>query len=304
MAMLRVFGSSTAAIFVTCPTLTPLNSTGEPTDNPVIEPEKNITKVNRFWKNLPDPKTRMATAASATAPTTKAPISVFLACLATVRLLATGQEGAHPRVLRFGQKLLRVARGDHRLALAVEEHRVVADGEDARELVRHHHDGGVEAVAQVEDQVIEPPRAQRIESRRRLVEEEDVRIERHGARQPGAFGHAAADLRGVVVLEAGEAHQRELERGQRGDLFGANRGVLLQRQGHVLRQGHRAPERSALVEHSEASQEAVAFRRRHFPETGAGPLVEDGPLGRLLEPDQVPQQRALSAAASSHDDED
>ena len=46
--MLTVFGSSTAAIFVTSPTLTPLNSTGEPIDSPVIEPEKYITHVTRF----------------------------------------------------------------------------------------------------------------------------------------------------------------------------------------------------------------------------------------------------------------
>src|SRR5712664_721860 len=304
MAMLRVIGSNTAAIFVTCPTLTPLNSTGEPTDSPVIEPEKNITKVNRFWKNLPDPKTTMATTASAMAPTTKAPISVFLDCLATARLLATGQEGAHARVLRFGQKLLRVARSDHRLAFPVQEDRVVADGKDAGELVRHDHDGGAEAVAQIEDEIVEPPRAHRVEPRRRLVEEEDVRVERHRARQAGALRHAAADLRRVVLLEAGETHERELQRGHRRDLFRPGLNVFLQREGHVLRQGHRAPERSALVEHSEASQEALAFRRRHFPETSAGALVEDRPPGRLVQSDEVPEQRALPAAAPSHDDED
>src|SRR5260370_25164793 len=135
MVMLTSFGSNTAAIFVTCPTLTPLNLTGEPIDSPVIEQSKNITNMSRFWKNLPDPKPRMATAASATAPTTNPPSTVFLACLATARLLAAGQEGEHPGVLRFGQEPLRVARGDHRLALGVEKHRVVSIGEDARELL-------------------------------------------------------------------------------------------------------------------------------------------------------------------------
>jgi len=42
----------------------------------------------------------------------------------------------------------------------------------------------------------------RVEPSRRLVEEEDVRVERERARQSGALRHAAADLRGVVVLEA------------------------------------------------------------------------------------------------------
>src|SRR5207237_3340840 len=237
MMMVSFPGSNTAAIFVTCPTRTPLNSTGEPTDRPVIEPEKNITNVNRFWKNLPEPKTVMPAAASATAPTTKAPISVFLACLPTAGLLSAGQEGPHPGILRSGQELLRVARGDHRLALAVEEHRVVGDGEDALELVRHHHDGGAEAVAQIEDQVVEPPRAQRVEARRRLVEEEDVRVERHRARQAGALRHAAADLRRVVLLAAGETHERELQRGHRCDLFRPGLNVFLQREGQVPRQG-------------------------------------------------------------------
>src|SRR5262249_42589419 len=249
MVMLRVLGSNTAEIFVTCPTLTPLNSTGEPTDSPVIEPEKNITNVSRFWKNLPDPKIVMPAAASATAPTTNVPISVFLAWLAMAPPLAAGQEVDHPGVVRSRQQLPRVARGDHRLAPAVQKHRVVCDGEDAGELVRHDHDGGAEAVAEIEDQLVQPPRADRVEPRRGLVEEEDVGVERHRARQAGALLHAAADLRGIVILEAREADEGELERGQGGDLHCADGGgVFLKGQGHVLRQGHRAPERPALIE--------------------------------------------------------
>src|SRR4051812_6552215 len=211
MVMLSVFGSNTAEIFVTSPTFTPRNSTADPTDSPVIEPEKNVTKVYRLWKNLPDPKTVMPRMASATAPTTNPPMSVFRAWLATARLFAAGQEGEHPGVLRSGQELLRVARGDDRLALPIEKHGVVTDGEDARELMCHDHDGGAQAVAQIEDEVVEPPRADRVEARRRLVEEEDIRIERHRARQAGALPHASADLRRIVVLEARETDQRELE---------------------------------------------------------------------------------------------
>src|SRR6267154_2246189 len=269
MGMLSVFGSNTAEIFVTCPTFTPRNSTADPTDNPVIEPEKNITNVYRLWKNLPDPKTVMPRTASATAPTTNPPISVFGACLATARLFAAGQEGAHPGILRSGEELFRVARGDDRLALVIEKYGVVTDGEDARELVCDDHDGGAQAVAQIEDEIVEPPRADRVEARRRLVEEEDVRIERHRARQAGALPHASTDFRRRVVLEARETAQRELERGERGDFLPADVGVLLQRQGHVLQQRHRAPQRAALVEQSEASQEALALRRRHLPETSA-----------------------------------
>src|SRR5678815_1071875 len=110
----------------------------------------------------------MPSTASATAPTTNAPMSALLGCLRTARPSAPGEESEHPRVLRFGQELLRVSRGDHRLALPVEKHRVVADGEDARQLVGHHDDRGAEAVAQIEDEVIEPTRGDRIQTRGRL----------------------------------------------------------------------------------------------------------------------------------------
>src|ERR1700757_3754060 len=107
MLTLTAFGSSTAAIFVTCPILTPLNSTGEPIDSPVMEPEKNITHVNRFWKNFPEPRTVMPSTATNRAPTTNPPISVLLDCLAMTRRSTPGEEIEHARVLRFAQELLR-----------------------------------------------------------------------------------------------------------------------------------------------------------------------------------------------------
>ena len=66
--------------------------------------------------------------------------------------------------------------------------------------------------AKFEDQVVEPARADRIEAGRRLVEEEDIRIERHGARHAGALEHAAADLGRVELLEAREPDERQLQR--------------------------------------------------------------------------------------------
>src|SRR5215469_1978239 len=114
-------------MFVTCPIFTPRNSTGEPIDSPVIEPEKYITQVNRFWKNLPEPKTVMPSTASATAPTTKAPIIVLFGCLAMSRYSTPAEKGDHPGVFRFGQELLRVAGGDRGLALSVQENGAVPD---------------------------------------------------------------------------------------------------------------------------------------------------------------------------------
>ena len=130
------------------------------------------------------------------------------------------------------------------------------------QLVRDDHDGRAEAVAQLEDQVVEQARADRVEAGGRLVEEEDLGIERHGARQAGALLHAAADLRGIVVLEALQPDQRELERRHLADLGGAEVGVLAERQADVLGQRHRAPQRAALVEDADAPQDPLALLRR------------------------------------------
>ena len=83
----------------------------------------------------------------------------------------------------MGQKLLGVAAGDHGPRFRVEKHAVVADGKDARQLMGDDHDCGAEAVAQLQDQIIEQARADRIEASRRFVEKQDFRIQRHGPRQ-------------------------------------------------------------------------------------------------------------------------
>ena len=108
---------------------------------------------------------------------------------------AAQQEVAHLRVGAFVPEFPGVALGDHRLGVGIQEDRVVADGEDAGELVSDDGDGGAQAVAQLEDQVVEQPRADGIQPGRRLVEEQDLGIERHGAGEAGALAHAAADLR-------------------------------------------------------------------------------------------------------------
>src|SRR5689334_4086136 len=138
---------------------------------------------NGRWKSFPDPQIVTARTPSAIAPTTNAPITTGLAFLPMAWLRSgalptPGQKVLHPRVRRVREELARRPRGGDRPALGVEEDAVVADREDARQLVRHHHDGGAQAVAQLEDQVVEPARADRIEPRRWLVEEEDVRVER------------------------------------------------------------------------------------------------------------------------------
>ena len=57
---------------------------------------------------------------------------------------------------------------------------------------------------------VERRRRDRIEARRRLVEEQDRRIERHRARDAGALLHAAGELGGQMAGERLEPDQRQL----------------------------------------------------------------------------------------------
>src|SRR6185437_13418926 len=67
----------------------------------------------------------------------------------------------------------------------------VADRHQAVEIVRHHEDGKIETRPQILDQLVEGSGADRVEPSRRLVEEQQLRIERQRARQAGALLHAA-----------------------------------------------------------------------------------------------------------------
>ena len=73
--------------------------------------------------------------------------------------------------------------GRHRPALHIEIDRIVPDGKDARQFMGDDDDRRPEAVPQFKDQVIQQAGAHRIESSRRLIEKEDVRIEGHGPGQ-------------------------------------------------------------------------------------------------------------------------
>src|SRR5229473_5496803 len=112
------------------------------------------------------------------------------------------------------------------MALAVEENAVVADREDARELVRYHHDCRAEVGAQLENELIQQAGSYRIETRRGFVKKQHLGIERDCARDARALLHSAADLGRIMILEPLEADQRELERRHLTNFVGAQIGEL------------------------------------------------------------------------------
>ena len=81
--------------------------------------------------------------------------------------------------------------GDRRPGFGVEEDAIVADGEEAGQLVTDDDDRGTQATNQLENQVVEAPGGDRIKPCGGFVEEQNVGIESEGAGQPGPFLHAA-----------------------------------------------------------------------------------------------------------------
>ncbi len=84
-------------------------------------------------------------------------------------------------------KLTGGAAGDDGSGLRVEKHAVGSDREDTRQLVCDHDDGGVQALAQFDDQLVEQPRADRVQPGRWFVEEEPLGSSAIARAKPARF---------------------------------------------------------------------------------------------------------------------
>ena len=194
-----------------------------------------------------------------------------------------------------------IAARDHGVGRRIKEYAVVADGKDAVEIVGDDHDGHAHVLLEFEDELVQQGGADRVEPGRRLVKENDFGVHRQRAGEPGAFAHTAADFGRVIILESGKADEREFEGGLFPDLGGGKLRIALQGQGHILGEGHGAPQRAALEEQAHAAEKflALAF--------GPGPKVlspvEHLPLCRLEQAHEDAQERAFAASARPHDDE-
>ena len=71
-------------------------------------------------------------------------------------------------------------------------------------------------------------------SRPRLVEKQQLRVERHGAGDGGALLHAAAQFRRHVIGEAAKSDALQLHRGDHANRIGRQIGKFLQRQSDVF----------------------------------------------------------------------
>src|ERR1700735_5399687 len=224
MRAVRSFMLRLIAMLVTDPTRTPRNVTGAPTSRPATEAWKYTTAWTVRLSTWVPPNRRMAPTPSARPLRTKPPTMVGLAVLMgiscrnpIVKRVLTVHEGMNDRVITAVAQLARRAMGNHRLGRGIEEDSVIANLEQAGQLVADQHDRRAETVAQFSDQIIEPSGRDRVEPGRRLVEEQDARIERQRARQTGALAHPAAEIGRHGVASRTQPDQSQLDRDQGGD---------------------------------------------------------------------------------------
>ena len=162
------------------------------------------------------------------------------------------------------------------------------------------HDGGAQAVAQLRIRsssclALTGSRPAEGSSKKRISGSRAMARAR-----PARLFHAAADLRRVIVPEARKADKGELKLDNVLYLSRAQAGIFLQGQRDIFSKRHGAPQGAALIQNADAAHEAVALLQTGIPEVGL--TVENPPLCRRLEPHEMAQQGAFSAAAAAHDD--
>src|SRR5437764_13815580 len=78
-------------------------------------------------------------------------------------------------------------------------------------------------------------------------------------------------------------------------------GVFSEGQTDVFRQGHRAPQRAALKQHTRTPDYLLPFGRIRLGEVFVA--VENVSLRGFVQTDEMSEQGALTGAASTHDNE-
>src|SRR6185437_7511302 len=94
---------------------------------------------------------------------------------------------------------------EHHQAAAEQHPDVVRYGPGDLDVVRHDQHGRVDLGVQIDEQLGQVGRPDRIEAGVRLVAQDDLRVEHEGPGEAGPLAHAAGDLARVLVAVPGEA---------------------------------------------------------------------------------------------------
>ena len=178
----------------------------------------------------------------------------------------------------------------------------IAGTEDSVQIVRDHDDGELQFLLQVQHQVIEGRRADRVEPRGGLIEEQQLGVQRQGARQRRALDHAAGELRRVLAGRLGrQADQADLEEREVIQRARVEAEVLEHRQLHVLPDGEAGVEGAGLETDAVAGLDAaqLGLVRRVM----SLPLMRTVPACGALQSQDRAQQHRLAGAGAADDAE-
>ena len=131
--------------------------------------------------------------------------------------------------------------------LVVQQADVVGDRAGGVDIVRDDQHRGIDLCVEVDDELVEVRRTNRVEARVWLVKENDFGVEHQGAGETGALAHTAGDFAGQLVFGADQADKFHLVHDDFADLGLGLLGVLAERESHIVVEVHRA-EHSAVLE--------------------------------------------------------
>src|SRR5690606_4392976 len=205
----------------------------------------------------------------------------------------------HPAV----EELLdhRLVRGQQHLTrtehhqLTTEQHADVV-GHRARQVdvVGHDQDRRVDLGIDIDQQLAQVRGTHRVQTRVRLVDQDDLRIQHQSPRQPGTLAHTTGDLTGQLALRAQQTREFELLHHDLPDLRLRLLRVLPQRERDVVEQVHRPEQRTVLEQHPEQLADLVELLVRTRRDVGI--TDEDRTTLRPQQADQRLQEHRLTRA--------
>jgi len=195
----------------------------------------------------------------------------------------------HKRDLRLIAKFAWITPSNDPFRDLVQHDALIGHEKNAGELVSHDHHCDSKIPTERKNQLVELDRGDRIESGRRLIKKQEIRLEHQGARNARALLHATRNFTGQVFGEGPESNEVELCLNELTQGGTAYRGPCTQRKRKILCERKRAKQCAGLEEHSEGRYAFVVARLSDTIN------MDSSRLG-LFEPNQMSKQRALSAA--------
>ena len=95
-------------------------------------------------------------------------------------------------------QLLRFARRNDRLGIFIDHNRTVGHSENARQLVGNKHEGNLQVVRQIQDQLVDLGRSNRVQTGRRLIEKQNLRVHGQGPGNGGTFAIPPLSSDGIL----------------------------------------------------------------------------------------------------------